>query len=119
MDRLYVKCCAAPDERLGKTYGARVGSTCRSRPQDKHQALATASKEVICNCVPNSPIVDADQIVVATARILNVITVEQNDGKLCFVKRGNNATIDDVLIWDQLKRSEEYSTHSVANKSLA
>jgi hypothetical protein len=69
--------------------------------------------------VTYTPIVNADQIVTASSWILNVITVEQNDGQLCLIERRNDMTIDRVFVGNQFQWREEDAPHSITDKTLA
>ena len=54
----------------------------RTWPQDEDQPFAAGLKQVIGDRMADAAIVNADQIVIAAARILNVVAVQQHERKL-------------------------------------
>jgi hypothetical protein len=67
----------------------------------------------------DSTVVNADQIMITSAGIFDVVTVEQHYGKLCFVERSRDATVDNLFVRNHFERRKEHTANSIANEALA
>ena len=66
-------------------------------------------QQVLGDDVAGAPVVDADEIVVAAARIGHDRAIEQDDGNAGVVERLRDARVDVVFFRRELERREEHA----------